>query len=90
MGSAARMTGVLLLLLNALDQAVLVTRRKSFLAFCLTHNFKPVVLCNFPNISAVQTCENRDLKMLENYGLKAHSLDPVPIGGVVNVKVLER
>ena len=34
MGSAARMTGVLLLLLNALDQAVLVTRRKSFLAFC--------------------------------------------------------
>ena len=34
MGSAARMTGVLLLLLNALDQAELVTRRKSFLAFC--------------------------------------------------------
>ena len=47
-------------------------------------------MCNFLNISAVQTCEDRELKMLENYGLKAHSLDPVPIGGVVNVKVLER
>ena len=34
MGSAARMTGVLLILLNALDQAVLVTGRKQCLAFC--------------------------------------------------------
>ena len=52
----------------------------------MTNNFKRIFL----NISAVQTCENRDLKMLENYGLKAHSLDPVPIGGVVNVKVFKR
>ena len=36
-------------------------------------------------VFAVLTCPTNELKSLEYYGLKASSLDAVPIGGTVNV-----